>query len=141
MVFFEWHDTYLINIERLDEHHKKLVALINNLYDDVFRDPSSIQKQPLIKQALAELIDYSYYHFAAEEELMLKYKYPGYTLHKEEHEQFKLQVKQMMEKHEDGKLFVILPIMIFLKDWLILHVTSTDQQYGPYLNEKNIDKF
>jgi hemerythrin len=141
MAFFEWHDSYLTHISRLDAHHKKLVTLINNLYIDVLNEPNISQKQPLIEKALAELIDYSYYHFAAEEELMLKYRYPGFMLHKEEHEQFKLQVSKMMKQHKTGDLAWTFPILDYLKYWLNLHVINTDKQYGTYFSEENIEEY
>jgi len=141
MAFFEWQESYLTSIGRLDSHHQKLVTLINNLYTDVLNEPDVSQKQSLIEKALAELIDYSYYHFAAEEELMIKYEYPGYMPHKEEHEQFKVQVAKMMKQHKTGDLSWTLPIFNFLKDWLILHVTNMDKQYVPYLSGKNVGEY
>jgi len=136
MAYWEWTETYLTNISNLDDHHHKLVALLNELHDNVYECQNLSQKQPLIGQALAELIDYSCYHFQAEEELMLTYEYPGYVHHKEEYEQFKLQITQLMEQHKVGNLALSFPIIGFIKEWISSHVLKTDKQYGAYLNEK-----
>ncbi|MHC1760785.1 MAG: hemerythrin domain-containing protein [Negativicutes bacterium] len=74
--------------------------------------------------------------FEAEEKLMLRYEYPCYAVHKEEHEQFKMQIAQFVEKQKHGTLILAFPIFDFLKDWLISHVLTIDKQYGPYINEK-----
>jgi len=140
-MFFEWQDSYLTGVSRLDGHHLKLVALINNLYTDALGETDTGRKQPLIGKTLEELIDYSYYHFAAEEDLMLTYEYPGYMPHKEEHDQFKLEVKNMIRKHQAGNLAWVLPILSYLKDWLIIHVVNTDKQYEAYFSKRDIAEF
>lgn len=136
MAFAEWQETYSVNIKEFDAHHQELLTLINNLYDNILECKNIIQEQPFIGEALTALKDYSDYHFKAEEELMLKYEYPGYELQKEEHEQFKMYVNQLIEQYEKGTLTLSFPIIDFLKDWLLLHVLKIDKQYGPYLNEK-----
>ena len=136
MIFFIWQDDYLTHIAELDAQHLKLVELINNLYTDLVKSQNIDQKQSYIVETLEELIDYSYYHFEAEEKLMLQYDYPGYALHKEEHERFKVQVAQFMKEQREGTRILSFPILVFLKDWLVSHVIATDKQYGPYLGER-----
>lgn len=136
MGFFEWQEEYLTHIDGLDAQHQKLVAMINSVYDDLYKCQHISQKQVFIAETLKELIDYSCFHFEAEEKLMLRYEYPCYAVHKEEHEQFKKQIAQFVEKQKQGTLILAFPIFDFLKDWLISHVLTIDKQYGPYISEK-----
>lgn len=136
MIFLTWKDEYLTNISELDIQHQKLVALINNFYADLLKYQNNDQKKELIIQTLNELVDYSCYHFEAEENLMQKYEYPGYAHHKEEHERFKTQVTQFMKEQNETKHVAPFPIVVFLRDWLTAHIMKTDKQYGPYLTEK-----
>lgn len=136
MIFFTWQDAYLTNISEIDVQHQKLVALINDLYADLLKCQNSDQKRSFIAKALEDLIDYSCYHFETEEKLMLKYEYPEYAHHKEEHEKFKLQVAKFMKEQSGFAQVLPFPVVVFLKDWLTSHVLSTDRQYVPYLNEK-----
>lgn len=138
MAFWKWQESYSTNIKAFDDDHHKLITLLNSLYADVYECQNISQKQPLIEKALAELIDYSCYHFETEEEMMLKYEYPDYITHKEEHTQFKLQITQWMEQSKDGSLIWTFPLLNFIKDWISSHVLNTDKQYGPYLNERNV---
>lgn len=138
MAAWEWEETYLVNISRIDTHHQKIVALFNSLYTDAYACQNVSQKQLLIEKALAELIDYSYYHMAAEEELMFKYEYPGYVSHKKQHEHFKLRVTQFMEAHKDGTLVTVFPILHFIKEWFMVHIVNTDKQCAQYLNDQEV---
>lgn len=136
MIFFTWQAAYLTHISEIDVQHQKLVALINALYSDLLGCQDNDQKRVFIIRTLEELIDYSFYHFVTEEELLLKYDYPQYEEHKREHEQFKLKIAQFMKEQESVERVLPFPIVVFLRDWLISHVLTTDKKYSAYLNEK-----
>ena len=136
MIFFTWQAAYLTHISEIDVQHQKLVALINALYSDLLGCQDNDQKRVFIIRALEELIDYSFYHFVTEEELLLKYDYPQYEEHKQEHEQYKLKIAQFMKEQESVERVLPFPIVVFLRDWLISHVLTTDKKYSAYLNEK-----
>jgi len=138
MAFGKWQETYSVNVDTLDAHHQKLFSLVENLYINIFECENNSQKQILIGKTLSELTDYTYYHFAQEEALLLKCEYPDYIPHKEEHEQFKLHLTQLLKQYKDVTFVWSLPILIFLKDWLVAHVLNADLQYESYLNEKNV---
>lgn len=136
MIFLAWKDEYLTNISELDAQHQKLVALINEFYADLLKYQDNNQKKEVVVQTLNELVDYSCYHFEAEENLMQKYEYPEYAQHKDEHERFKTQVDGFMKEQTETTRVAPFPIVVFLRDWLTSHIMKTDKQYGPYLIEK-----
>jgi hemerythrin len=138
MVFWEWQNDCLINIDRFDTHHKKLALLVNTLYVDVFECADISQRQGLVGKALVELVDYTYYHLMAEEETLLMYEYPGYLHHKEEHDQFRLQINQLMEQYKEGTLVWSFSIFVVLKDWITLHILNTDREYASFLKERKV---
>lgn len=137
MSFFEWDDKFLTNVERFDIHHKKLVDLLNQLYIDAKENLDMENRRELAEKSLRELIDYTYYHLSAEEELMNKYYYPEYTAHKKEHDQLRESVDAMIAKCKEGKLNVILPILITVQKWLVNHVLVTDKMYSSFFADKN----
>ena len=102
MFYFRWQDAYLTHIDELDEQHQRLVGLINDLYTDLQNCPEDMQKRACIAKTLDELVDYSIYHFSAEEKLMQEYDYPEYEQHKSEHEEFKRKVTQLMKLHAEA---------------------------------------
>ncbi len=136
MFYFRWQDSYLTHIDELDEQHQRLVGLINDLYTDLLNCPEDMQKRACIAKTLDELVDYSIYHFSAEEKLMQEYDYPEYEQHKSEHEEFKRKVTQLMKVHAEAANALPFPVVVFLRDWLATHVIHTDQRYGPFLREE-----
>jgi hemerythrin-like metal-binding protein len=93
----------------------------------------------LISEILSEMTSYAQYHFAAEEKIMLKYGYPGYPVHKEQHIKFIEQTVDFCMKtinHEDD---VPARLFEYLTTWLIDHVLYTDKKMKPFLRPKDIN--
>ena len=60
MEVITWKPEYDIGIQEIDEQHRRLVALINNLYNALVRKGSTEE----IGQVIDEVIDYTKVHFA-----------------------------------------------------------------------------
>lgn len=132
MPFMEWSDKLETGVKEADEQHKKLVGLINDLYDAMKQGKG----REVIDKVLDELVKYAWYHFTTEETLMSKYGYPELQAHKREHEAFKAKIKEFLEKKAKGEITLSVEVMSFLKDWLVKHIMGTDKKYGPFLIEK-----
>ncbi len=132
MPFIEWSDRLVTGVREADEQHKKLVNLINELYDAM----KAGKGKEVIDKALNELVSYANYHFNTEETLMSKYGFPELSAHKKEHENFKAKVKEFLDKKAKGEATLTMEVMTFLKDWLVKHVMGTDKKYGPFLQAK-----
>lgn len=132
MPFIEWSDKLITGVREADEQHKKLVSLINELYDAMKQGKG----KEVIDKALDELVRYAGYHFTTEETLMSKYGYPELASHKREHEAFKAKIKEFLEKKAKGEATLTMEVMTFLKDWLVKHIMGTDKKYGPFLQQK-----
>jgi len=132
MPFMEWNDKLLTGVKECDEQHKKLVNLINELYEAMKQGKG----KEIIDKILNELASYADYHFSTEEKLMTKYGYPELSIHKKEHESFKKKVKEFVERKAKGEVTLSVEIMNFLKDWLFHHIMETDKKYGPFLSQK-----
>ena len=95
MPFIEWKDTYSIGVESLDEDHRHLVDLVNELHAGITRNHSRgdfeavVDELQTLLHVLDELINYAIDHFALEEECMLEHAYPGYSEMKQAHQQFR----------------------------------------------------
>ena len=87
--FVEWKDDYSVGIDSIDQQHKKLLNLINQLQTAV--DYSTGEQ--FEREALDELVDYTKTHFTYEEGLMRDNDYPDFEPHKAQHE-------KMFEKSE-----------------------------------------
>ena len=76
------------------------------------------------------MVEYTKFHFGAEEKLMIEKNYTGLAFQKSEHSAF---VKKALEFQKDinsGKLAVSLDVLNFLKDWLTNHILISDMKYS-----------
>lgn len=129
IVFVKWKDEYNTGITAIDDQHKRLVELINELYYNVY----NTLPEKSIQEVLESLIEYTESHFWFEEDLMKKSAYPSFQIHKKEHDAFVVRIKEFSDKFEK-KQPVTFQVVQFLKTWLTEHITGTDRGYIPFVN-------
>jgi hemerythrin len=132
MSIFAWKDTYSIGVPEIDTQHRRLFSLADELYSAM----NNGKGKPLVEKVLKNLIDYTKTHFAAEEQLMQRCKYPDYKPHKLKHDELTKQVLQLQRDFEEGKTALTIEVMQFLSTWLRQHIGGTDKRYVPYLMGK-----
>jgi len=126
MAFLEWDERYSVGITSLDDHHKKIFALANQLYDALIERKAKEVVFPVIE----ELIDYTQYHFHEEENLMESANYVGLAAHIAEHNGFISKLNQIKEDAHSGKLAsVTLELSKTVFEWLANHILKMDQAY------------
>ena len=130
--FLEWKDDYNVGIDSIDQQHRKLVNLINQLQTAV--DYSTGEQ--FEREALNELVDYTKTHFAHEEGLMEKFGYPDFEPHKAQHKKMIAKVEEVLAEYEQNQDRAMNNALSFLKHWLINHINGTDKQYSSFLIEK-----
>ena len=125
-----WDDSYSVGFKPIDDQHKTLVSMTNELFTACKEDivAADIAFLDIIKRAL----DYAETHFADEETYLTEADYPHLDEQKEQHEAFIAEVQQSIEDFEAEN---IEPIYLarFLKKWLLNHIAVYDQRYAPYL--------
>lgn len=84
---FEWKEAYSVNIPSVDEQHRKLFAIANEM-DELLNNNLIIDKYDQIVAIIDELKNYTIEHFANEEAHMLQLKYPKFLSHKALHNDF-----------------------------------------------------
>jgi hemerythrin len=134
MALITWNDTYSVNIKKIDDQHKCLIELLNQLHDAMKSGKGNTALGPI----LTDLLNYTSFHFSTEEAYFQQYAYPDYARHKKEHDDLAQKAKGLQASHREGKLTVTIEVMNFLKDWLTNHILSSDKKYSPFLNSKGI---
>ncbi len=127
-----WDDALSVRIEAIDEQHKKLIDLLNRLHEC----KASKKGDQTISKILQELIDYTVYHFAFEEELFDKHGYPQTEEHKISHRKLEAQVLEFAKAFEAGSASLSADLFLFLRGWLNGHIRGSDRQYSPFIIEK-----
>lgn len=135
MALFQWNDAmYSVGSEKIDKQHKKLVELLNSLYEAMSKGKGNDVLGPILN----ELVNYTVVHFKTEEDLFTKYNYPGKTLHKAEHKKFVDEVASFKSEFDTGKAMISIKLMTFLKDWLVKHIKGSDKQYTQFFVDKKV---
>ena len=135
MAFMNWTDKFSVGIPSIDAQHKKLVSMVNELFDAM----KSGHGKDAVGKTLAGLIQYTLTHFDYEEKLFAQTGYPDTAAHKKEHEDLKKKVVAMQEKIKIGTgAAQSMEVMEFLKNWLNDHILGTDKKYGPHLASKGV---
>ncbi len=135
MPLMTWNEKMSVGVKVLDDDHKRLVALVNELHDAL----KTGHGKDALGKILDSLVTYTKSHFAREEQFFARTNYPDSAAHKKEHDDLTNQVLQVQAKFNSGaSTGLSLQVMNFLRDWLTNHIQGSDKKYGPYLNSKGI---
>ena len=131
----EWSDELSVGIQEIDEQHKMLVDLLNQLHEAIHKRHGS----EATRKILDELADYTRIHFAVEESLMRVLEYPDYEAHKHEHENLIQQMVDLKQKLDTGTHSISFELLHFLKVWLTKHILESDREYSPHFLSKGVN--
>jgi len=132
-ILIEWSNTFVCGIKVIDDQHKGLVDLVNELFNHVTGDEE--QERIYLNKVIDEAVKYVKVHFVTEEKIMNATKFQGYIEHKEEHRKFILTVAEHMEYFNSGKRVSLMSFSKFLKEWVLSHIAVVDKQYFTYIKE------
>ncbi|SMC26095.1 hemerythrin [Andreprevotia lacus DSM 23236] len=119
-----WSDELSVGIQEIDEQHKVLVGLLNELYDAIRHHHG---RQASV-EILNRLADYTRIHFTVEESLMRILGYPDYEGHKAHHEDLITQMQSLQQRLAAGET-VTFELLHFLRNWLTRHIQEGDRRY------------
>ncbi|MFO0556248.1 MAG: bacteriohemerythrin [Polyangiaceae bacterium] len=135
MALMEWSPKLSVGIGQFDNEHKKLLGMLNELYDAA---QAGSAKDHLGK-ILDGLINYTKTHFANEERYMKMHKYPDFEAHRAEHDALAKQVLAVQSKYHAGASAALgMEVLSFLKNWLTKHIQGSDKKYAPFLIEHGV---
>ncbi len=120
-----WDSLFETGIEVIDIQHKRLVRIINEVYDS-FSRKGTVENLTVV---LDELIDYTHTHFATEEKFFKKFGYDLSDEHIAEHLNFTLKVEDFISKVKTRTATLGYEVINFLKEWLINHILDSDKKY------------
>lgn len=124
---FEMKPEYFTGIELIDNEHKRLFEIANNLYE-LMKNDFIPDKYDHICAAIQELKDYTHYHFADEEAYMESIGYKNMFSQKVEHDAFLQKIEDLeLTDIDDNQKTLIFDMLSFLNDWLVHHILEKDK--------------
>jgi hemerythrin-like metal-binding protein len=131
MEFMTWTSDLSVGVAVLDDDHKKLIGIFNQLHFGI----TAGHDKKILEIVLGELLDYIKFHFGREESMLIKAGYVATASHMADHEKFIGEILSVQARIKTSPVVLLdLELMGFLRDWLFTHIRVTDKKYEPDLN-------
>lgn len=124
-----WDESWDTGISVIDQQHRKLLNLINDLTEAMRQGKS----RDVMDDVLTVLVEYTKTHFNTEERLMAQVQYIEIVEHKAQHADFIKKIEGFLQKAKAGSSVLSIELMSFLSSWIINHIKGTDARYVPSL--------
>lgn len=134
---FQWSDDFSVHIQEVDEQHKVLVGLLNELHVAIKEHHGTVTSREILNR----LAEYTRTHFMLEESLMRLTHYPGFEIHKQQHEDLIAQVVALQRKLDDEKTTITFELLHFLKNWLVQHINESDKRFGAHFQKAGLGQY
>ncbi len=131
MSYLKWNQAYSVNNAVIDEQHRKLFALVNDLHHAMQTGGARD-----LGATVSALVEYTDYHFKAEEELLRTCRYPQYDEHREMHDSLTRRARSMQEAVAGGNMPSAIEVLLVLANWLNRHILEEDRKYKSCVHQK-----
>lgn len=128
MPYLKWNPALNIGLLELDEQHKILFNIANDLIAAIERD----EGEAVLKETFNRLKIYTETHFSAEEAYMKKLKYPGLEVHQKEHADLLDRTNTLWKMLKEGQTVTPESVSRFIMGWIVDHIMDTDKAVGDF---------
>ncbi|MCH5295040.1 MAG: hemerythrin family protein [Treponema sp.] len=128
-----WNDSYLLGISEIDNQHKKLLMIANELYEIATGSPDEYKIK--MSSALKKLTDYTVYHFSSEESYMRKCGYGGADAHKAAHDNFVKEVNYQIQHLSADNIEDGISFYSYVASWVLNHIAKADKIWAAAVKE------
>jgi hemerythrin len=136
MPLIAWTNHLNVGVKLLNNDHKKLVILLNELHDGLVTGQSKLELEKIFEK----LIIYTRIHHVNEEKFLVEAGYHGTSLHKQEHDQMLDRLLELQTRFlGSAQLGVEMEILHQLRGWLFKHIQDSDQKFASHLNTVKVD--
>jgi hemerythrin len=133
-----WKNIFSCNIREIDAQHKKLFEISAKL-SILETVCSRINFEDEMQEVLDDIQQYIVEHFSYEEDLMYRYGYGAYEVHKKEHEKFTAKFEAVKS---NGEIYSnpesVKAWIDFIDQWITDHTLNVDMKYKSFLNSRGI---
>lgn len=134
---YQWDDSLSVGIAAIDDQHKKLVAMLGDIQDALFRE---LDDADVVKY-LRLMRDYAAEHFSLEEQLMAPHAQaiPSHDHHLWAHREFEDKTGELLMRFvQEGGKATGWELFTFLGNWLVKHIQGTDQVMAEVLKSRGV---
>ena len=129
MEWIGWDEKYATGHAGIDDGHRKLMDLINQLADGMEND----EPKESCSNTLAQFIDHARTHFHAEEQLMDRLQYPKATEHKTVHANMLNDVLAFKNSYDASDTTEFITLLVVLDSWLKRDISTADKALADFV--------
>ena len=126
-----------MSVEQMQKTHEDEIKILNDIDKlAVLADRGQVTQEELITK-IDEYVEHVHTHFKNEEDLMQKYDFPKYDMHKTAHDMFLEELNMAIKywkRYEN--IDKILNFIRNTPEWIVLHVNTVDVPTANYLATK-----
>lgn len=122
--WIRWDESLTVGIDTIDEHHRYLFEITNELYE-VVEEKRGIRHVARILKALDHYVQV---HFRAEERMMVYYGYERSDQQHFQHRQFEERLRQFYDQLHENPMTAPLEVLSYLRNWLVRHIQVEDSR-------------
>jgi len=130
----KWQDSLSTGIEEIDLQHKKLIKVIDEVYQKSLLDDKEFSQ--VFPQTVKKLTEYTHYHFEEEERLIKRFGFPGTLEHEAEHRAFTTEVHRQLTSLSKATPNDGYQLYRFLGQWLLSHIARSDMLWAAYVRKQ-----
>lgn len=138
---FAFTEKYKTGVPLIDEEHRRLFEIISET-NDLIHAELLHDKYDEIMRLLAELKDYTVFHFGDEETLMKRIHYPEFDAQKRAHTAFIERLVEVsladLDSMDNNQQDYLMDLIQFLLSWLSNHILACDKKIGVYMREHHL---
>ncbi|MDR3247758.1 MAG: hypothetical protein LBT39_03140 [Treponema sp.] len=128
----EWESRYSVGIESIDEQHKQIITVCNNLCLNCHREDENSRE--FFHQGMSGLIRFLQYHFLVEEQLLERIDFPELSFHKDEHLKAQGFFKRYLACLGTEDELPLKRSILLIQKQVIRHITEHDHKYANYIH-------
>jgi hemerythrin-like metal-binding protein len=125
-----WHDAYLCGEPFIDQEHREIFDLANELIHAVVSGDENIVD---LYDALDDLVASAESHFVNEERVLSRFHYPDLEEHVLEHQNLMARAQVLRRKAIAGELTLGALVTFIVQDVVVKHMLMADRKYYPLL--------
>ncbi|MFZ2268245.1 MAG: bacteriohemerythrin [Azonexus sp.] len=131
-----WEERLSVGIDVIDEHHRYLFDLTNDLFEVVSQKRGANE----VARVMKALSQYAQVHFRAEERMMEHHGYLGIGVQQHQHSDFERRLRMFHDELHHNPLTAQFEVLIYLRNWLIHHIVHEDAKLRGLVNDAPMNR-
>lgn len=132
MTHIHWNPAFSFGVQELDDQHKRLVCILNNMRESLASNDAERTASALFDALAITLRS----HIFSEESLMRRHGYSGLDNHQKKHHQILEQLDVTARGISAGNRQLARDVLDFIESWWQNHVRNDDSQFVQSLSSQ-----